>query len=47
MEPLETDLSNDSLDKLRYDVESGGSGDGSNHGDALVDLSQGSYLFLD
>ncbi|XP_034234024.1 protein jim lovell-like isoform X3 [Thrips palmi] len=43
MEPLETDLSNDSLDKLRYDAESGGSGDGSNHGDALVDLSQARY----
>lgn len=44
MEPLETDLSNDSLDKLRYDGgESGGSGDGSNHGDALVDLSQARY----
>lgn len=43
MEPLETDLSNDSLDKLRFDGESGGSGDGSNHGDALVDLSQARY----
>lgn len=51
-EPLETDLSNDSMDKMRYDVgdsgrydgaDSGGSGDGSNHGDALVDLSQGRF----
>lgn len=44
VETLETDLSNDSLDKMRYDVgDSGGSGDGSNHGDALVDLSQGRF----
>ncbi|KAK3920261.1 Protein bric-a-brac 2 [Frankliniella fusca] len=51
-EPLETDLSNDSVDKIRYDggdsgrydgADSGGSGDGSNHGDALVDLSQGRF----
>ncbi|KAJ1520956.1 hypothetical protein ONE63_004032 [Megalurothrips usitatus] len=42
LEPLEMDLSNDSMDKMRY--EGGDSGrDGSNHGDALVDLSQGRY----